>query len=233
MTGIHSCGPWRDADGEFLDVEASISFTAVFQDQYGGGDCGLHWVGTSGWCFYDVTNEEDYLSGARWLGAGLLPEPRRVAAFVDFFRLDPAEAGSSEQPYYRREGQDFPALLERMALYLPTGNAAYLFKKPQVRFDNAHKLAYESRVHEALASAASSPLTHLHLREGELTALLHMLEYAESHNRSAFNKLLAADLRARAGHPTDTADKHKRAVQEVHRRQQSLDARRRRDEDTS
>lgn len=112
MTGIHSCGPWRDADGEFLDVEASISFTAGFQEQHGGGDCGLYWVGTSGWCFYDVTNQEEYLSGARWLGAGLLPEPRRVAAFVDSFRLDPAEAGSSEQPYYRREGQDFPALLE-------------------------------------------------------------------------------------------------------------------------
>jgi hypothetical protein len=32
-------------------------------------------------------------------GAGPLPEPRLVTAFVDAFRLDPAGAGSSEQPF--------------------------------------------------------------------------------------------------------------------------------------
>ncbi|MFF2383581.1 hypothetical protein [Streptomyces sp. NPDC058108] len=61
----HSCGPWRDTDGEYLDVEAAISFTQAFQDQRGGGDCGLHWAGTSGWCLYTADKEDRYLSGAR------------------------------------------------------------------------------------------------------------------------------------------------------------------------
>ncbi|MEU0041159.1 hypothetical protein [Streptomyces sp. NPDC006333] len=43
-SGIQSCGPWRDTDGDYLDVEAGISFTQAFQDQHGGSDCGLHWV---------------------------------------------------------------------------------------------------------------------------------------------------------------------------------------------
>ncbi|MFD7561298.1 DUF6292 family protein, partial [Streptomyces sp. NPDC059835] len=207
-------------------VETSISFTGVFQEQYGGGDCGLHWAGTSGWCFYDVTKEEDYLFGARWLGAGLLPDPRRVAAFVDSFRLDPTEAGSGEKPYYRQQGQDFPALLERMAIYLPTGRTAFMFAKPLVRFDSVRKLAYESRVQDALASSPSSPLTQVHLRQGELDALLHMLEYVEGENRSVLNRHLAADLRARAGQPTSSAKTHTAAVDEAQRRQQARDTRR-------
>ncbi|MFD4552477.1 hypothetical protein [Streptomyces sp. NPDC058466] len=109
VTGIQSCGPWRATDGEYLDVEAGISFTHAFPDQHGGGGCGLHWAAMSGWCLYTADKEDRYLSGGRWAGAGLLPEPRLVAAFVDF-RLDPAGSGSSEQPYYRQEGQDFPML---------------------------------------------------------------------------------------------------------------------------
>ncbi|MEV5781406.1 hypothetical protein AB0M86_33705 [Streptomyces sp. NPDC051639] len=35
VTGIQSCGPWRDTDGEYLDVEAAISFTQAFQDRCG------------------------------------------------------------------------------------------------------------------------------------------------------------------------------------------------------
>lgn len=219
VTGIHSCGPWRDADGECLDVEAGISFTQAFQDQYGGGDCGLHWAATSGWCLYTVMGEDLYLSGFRWPQAGLLPEPRLVTAFVDAFRLDPAKSGSSEQPYYRQEGQDFPFLLDSLAPYLPAQPC--VFEEPQIRFAELHRRAYEKRVHRALVSGASDSLTHLYLRQGELTALLHLLEYAESTNPSALNRLLAADLGARAGRPPKAAETHKRALQEAdHRRRQ-------------
>ncbi|MFF1659749.1 hypothetical protein [Streptomyces sp. NPDC058255] len=73
----------------------------------------------------------------------------------------------------------------------------------------------------ALVSGASDRLTHLYLRQGELTALLHMLEYAESGNPSVLNRLLAADLGARAGRPPEAAQTHKGALQEAnHRRQE-------------
>ncbi|MET8412931.1 hypothetical protein ABZV34_33490 [Streptomyces sp. NPDC005195] len=219
VTGIQSCGPWRDTDGEYLDVEAGISFPQAFQDQHGGGDCGLHWAGTSGWCLYTADKEDRYLSGGRWPGAGLLPEPRLVTAFVDAFRLDPAKSGSSEQPSYRQEGQDFPFLLDSLAPYLPAQPC--VFEEPQIRFAELHRGAYEKRVHRALVSGASGSLTHLYLRQGELTALLHLLEYAESTNPSALNRLLAADLSARAGQPTEAAETYKRALQEAdHRRRQ-------------
>ncbi|MGR8008509.1 DUF6292 family protein [Streptomyces hypolithicus] len=218
VTGIHSCGPWRDTEGEYLDVEAGISFTQAFQDQHGGGDCGLHWAGTSGWCLYTADREERFLSGARWPQASLLPEPQLVAAFVDAFRLDPAGAGSSDQPYYRQEGQDLPMLLESLASYLPAQPC--LFEEPQIRFAELHRRAYESRIHRALVSCASDSLTHLYLRQGELSALLHILEYAESSNPSALNRLLAADLCARAGRSAEAAETHKGALQEAdHRRQ--------------
>ncbi|MEV6537062.1 DUF6292 family protein [Streptomyces sp. NPDC051639] len=219
VTGIQSCGPWRDTDGKYLDVEAAISFTQAFQNQHGGGDCGLHWAATSGWCLYTADKEDRYLSGVRWPGSGLLPEPRPVTAFVDAFRLDPAGAGTSEQPSYRQEGQDFPTLLDSLAPYLPA--QPYLFEEPQIRFAELHRRAYEKRVHRALVSGASDSLTHLYLRQGELTALLHLLEYAESTHPTALNTLLAADLSARAGQPPEAAETHKRALQEAdHRRRQ-------------
>ncbi|MCT9004623.1 DUF6292 family protein [Streptomyces rhizosphaerihabitans] len=221
VTGVQSRGPWHDADGgEYLDVEAGISFTQAFQDQHGGGDCGLHWAGTSGWCLYTADQEDRYLSGVRWPGAGLLPEPRIVAAFVDAFRRDPAGAGSSEQPLYRQEGQDFAVLLDSLAPYLPAQPC--LFEEPQIRFADLHRRAYEDRVRRALVSRASHPLTHLYLRQGELTALLHLLEYAESSTPSALNRLLAADLGARAGQPPEAADTHKSAFQEAHHRRQAF-----------
>ncbi|MET8292230.1 hypothetical protein ABZV80_45120, partial [Streptomyces sp. NPDC005132] len=206
-------------DGEYLDVEAAISFTQAFQDQHGEGDCGLHWAATSGWCLYTADKEDRYLSGVRWPGAGLLPEPRIVTAFVDAFRLDPAGAGTSEQPSYRQEGHDFPTLLDSLAPYLPA--QPYLFEEPQIRFADLHRRAYENRMRQALASHTSDPLTHLYLRQGELTALLHLLEYTESTNPSALNRLLAADLSARAGQPPEAAETHKQALQEANHRRQT------------
>ncbi|MFE9812846.1 hypothetical protein ACFYRN_35345 [Streptomyces sp. NPDC005227] len=90
MTGIQSCGSWRDTDGEYLDAEVDISFTQAFQDRHGGGDCGLDWAGTSGSRLYTADQMVRHLSGVRWPEAGLLPEARLVAAFVDAFRLDAA-----------------------------------------------------------------------------------------------------------------------------------------------
>ncbi|MFJ9078203.1 hypothetical protein ACIRO3_23645 [Streptomyces sp. NPDC102278] len=208
VTGIHSCGPWRDREGQDLDVEAGISFTQAFQDQYGAGDCGLHWAGRSGWCLFTADGQDRYLPGARPPGVALLPEPRLVGAFVDAFRLNPAAAGSSEQPHHR---PCFPTLMDDLARYLPAHPR--VFEEPQLRFADLHRHAYDNRVRQALASSASDPLTHLHLRKGELTALLHLLEYTESSNPSTLNRLLATDLHARAGRTRDAAEEHKSALQ--------------------
>ncbi|MFD9404793.1 DUF6292 family protein [Streptomyces sp. NPDC060011] len=210
VAGIHSCGPWHDADGEYLDVEAGIFFTQEFQDRHGGGDCGLHWAGASGWCLYTADGQDQHLSNSRWSGDGLLPEPRLVADFVDAFRLDPAGSGSGDQPSYPREGQDFALLLDALAPYLPAQPC--LFEDPQIRFADLHRRAYDNRVRRALTTSASDPLTHLSLRQGELTALLHVLEYAESSNPSTLTRQLAADLAARAGRPPEAAETHKGAL---------------------
>jgi len=78
------------------------------------------------------------------MGDGLLPSPRRVAAFLDTVRLDPDQAGTEERPYYRQKGRDFPALLERLVPYVP-GRAA-VTHPPGVRFTQAQATAYHHRV---------------------------------------------------------------------------------------
>ncbi|MFJ8802832.1 hypothetical protein [Streptomyces sp. NPDC102487] len=203
VTGIQSCGPWHDADGEYLDVEAGISFTQTFQDRHGGGECGLHWTGTSGWWLYTAKGQDRYLAGSRWPGAGLLPQSELVAEFVDVFCRDPAGSGSGEQPSYRREGQDFPALLDALAPFLPA--QPFLFEDSQIRFAEVHGRAYDNRVRQALVSPASAPLATLHLRQGELTALLHLLEYAESHIASAHSGKPPTATSPRDGHKRSSA----------------------------
>ncbi|MGW2183121.1 DUF6292 family protein [Streptomyces sp. NPDC001732] len=219
VSGINSCGPYDDPEDPYFDVHAGVDFTQSFQDQY-GGDCGLHWAGSSGWCFYRVTDESEYLKGARWLGAGLLPEPRRVAAFLDTIRLDPDEAGSVERPYYRKDGEGFPELLKRLRIYLP----AAFSTNPSGRVGWAREKAWEAHVYRALTQPGSAFPIHVPLRQGELDAILHVLEYSES-SRNPFIRLLAADIRARAGSPAETALLHESALQEAQRRQRVRDER--------
>lgn len=141
-----------------------------------------------------------------------------MTAFVVRFRLDPAGSGSREQPYYCQDGQDFPFLLDSPAPYLPAQPC--VFEEPQTRFAELHRRAYEKRVHRALVSGASDSLTHLYLRQGELTVLL-LLEYSRKRQPSVLNRLLAADLSACAGRPPEAAETYKRALQEAdHRRRQ-------------
>ncbi|WP_445270365.1 DUF6292 family protein [Streptomyces sp. DSM 41634] len=220
VSGISSCGPYDDPEEPYSDVQASIDFTKSFQDQY-GGDCGLHWAGSSGWCFYRVTDEAQYLKGARWLGAGLVPEPRRVASFVDTIRLDPDVAGSVEQPYYRQDGQGFPELMARLRPYVPVRHAY----SPSGRVDSARKDAYSERVVAALNHPASTAPVRVPLRQGELVALLHLLEYSETH-QNPFGRLLAADIRARIGDRAGGAELHESALEEAVRRQRARDQRR-------
>ncbi|MBC7271979.1 DUF6292 family protein [Streptomyces albogriseolus] len=179
VRAVHACGPYTEPDHSFVDVEGGIIFTDRIDEQLGGHDCGLHWSGTSGWCFYDNRGPyADHLTGARWLGDGLLPEPRRVAAFFSVVRLDPAQAGSTERPYYRQEGRDFPDLLERLAPYVPP--AAAPTHLPGPRFTQAQATAYQRRVLGSLAAQGTDPVIDLPMRASELEALGHLLEYIEA-----------------------------------------------------
>ncbi|GAA2768693.1 hypothetical protein GCM10010103_77360 [Streptomyces paradoxus] len=83
-------------------------------------------------------------------------------------RLDAAEAGSAERPYYRREGHDFPTLMERLAPYVPKpGSVAHSVEQ---RFTQAQATAYHDRVLGALAVQGPDPMVDLPLRASEFDA---------------------------------------------------------------
>jgi hypothetical protein len=51
------------------------------------------------------------------MGAGLLPPPARVSAFLATMMVDYTMAGSPERPFYRRQGENVAALLERLQVH--------------------------------------------------------------------------------------------------------------------
>lgn len=215
VSNVHGLGPSDDPDDTILDPEGGVTFTDRFDDQLGGHDCGLHWNGASGWCFYNYPGSAgDLLTGARWMGHGLLPEPHRVAAFLDTVRLNPAEAGSTERPYYRQEGHDFPALLERLAAYTPAPNS--INSRPGPRFTTIRDLAYRGRVLADLTPVGPDPVIDLPVRASELAALLHLLEYAEADSSpvgpGTFAGHLAQDLHARGDGAYESAQRNRTAL---------------------
>ncbi|MFE7169692.1 hypothetical protein [Streptomyces sp. NPDC057616] len=174
---VYSCGPYTEEGHVFPDVEGTLYYSKHFGqqlDDQGGVD--LHWSGTSGWRLGSddpETPDED----AHWMGTGLLPEPERVAAFLDTYRLNPEKAGSRERPYYRAEGRDFPALLQRLSAYLPARTSFEY--ATGVRFSTARDKAYARRVLNVLTPPGKDPVVDVPLRAGELEALLQLLEYVQ------------------------------------------------------
>ncbi|MBL1086784.1 hypothetical protein JK359_33300 [Streptomyces actinomycinicus] len=137
-------------------------------------------------------------------------------------RLAPDQAGSVERPYYRQEGQAFPDLLARLRHHLPTGR---IVPSPRARVENARTDAYVQRVEAALNNTAPDPLVQVPLRQGELTALLHLLEYIES-QKNPFGRLLAADIKARTGRSPSAEQVEDSALQEAARRRRRREQRR-------
>ncbi|MER6406277.1 DUF6292 family protein [Streptomyces viridosporus] len=230
VSHVHSCGPYATADGyDFPDIEGALFFTPRFSRQVGGlTSVDLHWEGTSGWCLGD-TNHPEFPQGARWLGDGLLPEPERVAAFMDTYRLNPGQAGSTERPYYRSEGSDFPALIERLAAYVPSPSS--LDYEPGRRFLNARDKVYLGRVLTALTPQGTDLIEEVPLRTSELNALLTLLEYAEAAagtlGPDGFAGLLADDLEGRRRSGYDAVDRHRSALVEAADRQKRIEDHRR------
>ncbi|GHH83332.1 hypothetical protein GCM10018781_70350 [Kitasatospora indigofera] len=193
VTSVYSCGPYSGPEDSFEDVEGGIDFTHRFGRQISpDSEGGLHWTGTSGWCYLRSTGPvRDFLAGAGWMEEGLLPEPHRVAAFLDTVRLTPAAAGSRERPRYRATGRGVPELLDRLAGYVPGPPAQHA---PQPRFAELRARAYHERVRTALAPQGPDPVLELPLRASEFQAVLHLLEYAEVASSSFGPGVLAGRL---------------------------------------
>ncbi|MFF4138128.1 hypothetical protein ACFY1B_43145 [Streptomyces mirabilis] len=198
------------------DVEGGIRLNESFTRRFlPDAETGLHWSATSGWCLWVIPRGPagtggTFYDGARWLGAGLIPEPDRVASFLSSLQLDPHAAGSSDRPFYRQPLHDLPGLCERLRVYrrVEYGNPSY-----ELRFDNARCGAYYDRTVQALTSG-DEDIVNVPVRRSELEALLHLLEFAEGSSHKPvrlFADYLAGDIAQRRGEP-GSVNEHRRAL---------------------
>lgn len=106
-----------DFDGE---ADGRIEIPFEFTTRHYGPDleelC-LWWNSVSGWRIHTQYNPNRPGDGRQWMGAGLLPPPARVSAFLATMMVDHTMAGSPERPFYRRQGENVAALLERLQVY--------------------------------------------------------------------------------------------------------------------
>ncbi|GGV53432.1 hypothetical protein [Streptomyces spectabilis] len=204
VIGVRGSGRVRTlTDDDFeTDVDGAVSFTTRFErDLYPDSEnVDLHWSGTSGWCLLPLKDDDvDYYGHARWIGAGLVPPVDRVVSFVATARLSPAEAGSSERPFYRTPGSDLTELHQRLAAFVPAPGDLR-GRTYGMCFNDLVNRFYTARVHSALNSSDDAEIS-VALRPGELDALRHLLEYAQTH--------AVGLLGAYAHHLTEDLDSHR------------------------
>lgn len=107
-----------DIDGE---ADGSIDIPFEFTTRHYGPELvelGLWWNSVSGWRIHTQYDPDVRPGdGRQWMGAGLLPPPARVSAFLATMMVDYTMAGSTERPFYRRQGENVATLLERLQVY--------------------------------------------------------------------------------------------------------------------
>ncbi|WP_330301271.1 hypothetical protein [Streptomyces sp. NBC_00503] len=196
VTAVHACGI-ADVAGEGV-----VEFSRAFR----GGEAGLHWSAASGWRFRRVPG-----GAARWMGGGLVPPVDRVAAFMAAVLLDPAGAGSGEQPYFDAERD---GLVERLRKHVPGGSVAAALDY-EYRFHVVRSEAYRDRAVASLLQGGPQ-VVEVALRQGELRALVQLLEYADGAaaptGAGALARRLAADLTGRAPAGRAGLDRHREAL---------------------
>jgi hypothetical protein len=225
---MHAFGAYDDpGQGDTDDVEGGIDFGAAFQQSIlPGVEAGLQWTGTSGWCLFVLPGGTgDLYAGARWLGAGLLPPPQRVAELMSAAQLDVGHVGSDERPFYRTPRRNLPRLLERLKVF---EDERYGY---EYRFRTALGRTYRDRIINALRSD-DGPLIDLPIRRGELEAIKSLLDYAEATSTgypgpADIAVYLTADLNERLGHGRSSAQEHGQAAVHVRAEYQRVEARRR------
>ncbi|MFJ4634025.1 DUF6292 family protein [Streptomyces sp. NPDC088847] len=232
VTSIRASGLSLSRESE-TDFDGDLRFTRALDNRLADNaeDITLHWSGTSGWCLLVLHDDDhDHYRHARWLGAGLLPAPERVAAFMSTLQLFPGEAGSDERPFYRPFGEGVHELHQRLAVFLPPPGDWRSRRSFQQSFRDGRAHAYATRVSAALTSQNGTEV-ELRLRVGELEALRYMLEHLEGSDNlllSTFTSHLADDLLTRRD--AAAAPAH-RAIEIALSIQQQLRERREREKD--
>ncbi|MFJ4633419.1 hypothetical protein [Streptomyces sp. NPDC088847] len=189
VIGVRGSGRVRvlDDDDFETDVDGDVSFSEIFERSLcsDAENVYLHWSGTSGWCLLPLKDDDAaYYDYARWIGAGLVPSVDRVVSFVATARLSPAEAGSSEWPFYRQPGGDLTELHQRLAVFVPDEKTLRGRTYDMYFTDLAHRV-YGARVYSALNSPDDTEIP-VALRPGEIEALRHILEYTQRHAAGLF-----------------------------------------------
>ncbi|WP_326656487.1 hypothetical protein [Streptomyces sp. NBC_00385] len=219
VSSISSYGDYDDPsqDAFGADVEGSVEFTRAFRRKvFGEGrDAGLLWCGVSGWCFFSIPEGagRTLMESARWMGGGLTPEPRRVAAFLSEVQLDAEFSGSDERPFYRAPHAQPQSLLRRLAVFDAasggTESWGYDSRFARLQVDSCQK-----RVVSAL-TAGQQEVVEVALRSGELRALLEILEYVEGtaprDDAREMARRLCSDLSLRARDGRESHDEHREA----------------------
>ncbi|MEU3407556.1 DUF6292 family protein [Streptomyces sp. NPDC006670] len=183
------------------DIDGEIRFARTLEDRlaHKAEDITLHWSGTSGWCLLVLLDDDhDHYHHARWLGAGLVPPPERVAAFMSAIQLSPEEAGSHERPFYRPFGEGVEELHQRLAAFLPPDDHWRSRQTFQESFLHDRSQIYAQRVSAALTMQDDTEV-ELRVSLGEMEALRHILEYAQGNTSllTSFTSHLAEDLLTR------------------------------------
>jgi hypothetical protein len=232
VTSIHAYGQYDDiTQPDTYDVEGGIVFGSAFQQRvFPDGEAGLHWSATSGWCLFLIPDSGGGLyNGARWLGAGLLPAPERVAAFVSSAQLDAHSTGSAERPFYRTAREGLHELLKRLEAFTPEGE--FHGHSYEYRFNSLQGQAYRRRVIDALLSGDDA-IVDLPIRRSELQAVLHLLDYAEATSNTRgpedFVAPVKADLAHRLGQGYGSAQDHRKVIEYAHEAQRQIEEHRRR-----
>lgn len=219
VASISSYGSYDDRSQDAFggDVEGSVEFTRAFRRKLvsDGGDAGLLWCGVSGWCFFSIPegSGRTLLESARWMGDGLIPDPRRVAAFLSEVQLDASSAGSAERPFYRVPHKEPRVLLGRLQAFERPDDSDEMWYYDS-RFSCLRSDAYQRRAVTAL-TAGGQELVDVAFHTGELQALMGILEYVEGaapkDEARELARRLASDLGMRARDGRESCREHREA----------------------
>ncbi|MET8630667.1 hypothetical protein ABZW30_44425 [Kitasatospora sp. NPDC004669] len=157
-------------------------------------DLGLWWSYLTGWQISAGLDRTTVVN--RWMGSGLTPDPKAVAAFFNEAVTDLASAGHGEHRLYRNPGTDLPGLLARLRDVAGIERRQGLHRIDRLRF-----LATWN--HATGAILTDDTPARITVTGGELRALQYLVDFYVAHGLEEdavrdFARTLVQDLQARA-----------------------------------